>query len=293
MSADTSRRHFLKYTAVTPLASIFAQAPAVSRSIDSIVNRRLRFTLNFSNPLARTLENQIFWGYLPASIGATQYLRNVQVSTGYTLHEDLYGHQILELSFKQFPALAQKLVTVTADVDLDTQVRPQVLIEANAWMMPERYIESNETQIVSLASELRRATDIETTKAIYEWVHSNITYAGYIAEDLGAFYALLHHRGDCTEYADLVVALARANGIPARMVGGYVAVSDFVVRAQDYHNWAEVYLDGSWRIVDAQKKNWLASSSQYITFRIYRDAISNLVEHAHRYRLQGNLQVML
>ena len=116
-------------------------------------------------------------------------------------------------------------------------------------------------------------------------------YAGYLADDLGALSALEHRRGDCTEYADLVVALARANGIPARMVGGYVTDRDCGPRPQDYHNWAELYHEGAWRVVDAQKGICLEQGSQYVAFRIYRDAPINAVGLAHRYRLQGELQV--
>jgi hypothetical protein len=87
------------------------------------------------------------------------------------------------------------------------------------------------------------------------------------------------------------VALAPANGIPARMVGGYVTDRDAAPQPQDYHNWAQLYLGGAWRTVDAQKENWLSSSAQYIVFRVYRDVPTNLVGPAHRYRIEGDLKV--
>lgn len=288
------RRLFLKHLLVAPLFGIGTLAPDVTQAVSSLILRRIRFILTFSNPLNSALENQRFWCYLPADIAATQRLRGVQVSMEYHLHKDALGHQIIELSFDRFPALAQKVVTVTAEVELDVRVhQSQVLPDANTWLVAERLIQSDDLHIRALATELRRATDTDTARAIYEWVQDNLRYTGFLAEELGALQALLELRGDCTEYADLVVALARANQIPARMIGGYVVDRDIVPLPQDYHNWAELYLEGAWRMVDAQKKNWLEPIGHYVIFRIHSDRVLNQVGLPHRYRLQGELKVTL
>ncbi len=204
---------------------------------------------------------------------------------------DEVGHKILELSFNEFPAFSQKIVSVTTEVEYKSKSTTQLSVDLNAWLVPERFIESDHESIRALASSLQKSTKIKTAQSIFEWVRDNITYAGYIPEDLGALRALRHRSGDCTEYADLVVALARASGLAARMVGGYVVEHDAAPRPEDYHNWAEIYLDDSWRLVDSQKSSWMESKSQYIVFRIYRDVPTNLVAQAHRYRLKGDLHV--
>jgi len=57
-------------------------------------------------------------------------------------------------------------------------------------------------------------------------------------------------RGFCSHYAGAFVYLARAVGIPARMIGGYQGgeinpvTGHLVVRQFDAHAWAEVWLDG-------------------------------------------------
>lgn len=56
-------------------------------------------------------------------------------------------------------------------------------------------------------------------------------------------------RGDCTEHAALFVTLARAVGVPARVVGGVMYLGD-EERAFGGHAWAEVALGGSWIQVD-------------------------------------------
>jgi transglutaminase-like putative cysteine protease len=56
-------------------------------------------------------------------------------------------------------------------------------------------------------------------------------------------------KGDCTEHADLFATLARAAGIPARVVSGLMYVGDDG-RAFGGHAWNEVVLDGRWVPVD-------------------------------------------
>ena len=62
--------------------------------------------------------------------------------------------------------------------------------------------------------------------------------------------------GTCEHFAAALAALARASGIPARVVSGFF-VSEFnegggyfIVRASDAHAWVE-YLDGAWLTADA------------------------------------------
>lgn len=286
------RREFTQRLLVGVCSGYWGLAPQIAVSASVGVRRRLSFSLTFTNPFGHPLDDQVFWCYLPASVTAAQHLRDVHVSMPHRLQSDVLNHTILELAFAHVPAFAQQVVTVRADVDLSPKARTELLVDPLPWLQAERYIESDDSRIRRLANHLHRSTPLETVYAIYEWVRNNIQYAGYVAADLGAVHALIQRQGDCTEYADLVVALARVNEIPARMIGGYVLHRDSVLRASEYHNWAEVYLDGTWCLVDAQKGNWLEPVQDYVCFRIYRDASINNVGGAHRYRMQGNLTVL-
>jgi transglutaminase-like putative cysteine protease len=53
-------------------------------------------------------------------------------------------------------------------------------------------------------------------------------------------------RGDCNEHAVLLAALARAAGIPARVIAGAVYANDGFY----YHAWNELWL-GAWVSADA------------------------------------------
>lgn len=257
------------------------------------MRRRLRFVLTFSNPTSRALQQQRFWCYLPAAETATQRLVDVRVSMPHNLQTDAMRHSVLALTFDEFPALAQKIVSVEVDVDLSAEPRQEPLPDPQVWLGAERYIEVDDPLVRTLAAELDRTSPWQTAQGIYRWVADNIAYAGYISDDLGAARALLDRRGDCTEFADLAVALARANGIPARMMGGFVTNRDAAPRPADYHNWAEFHLDGAWRLVDAQKQHWLTPAADYVAFRIYRDADLNPIGRAHRYRIDGGVVLSL
>lgn len=256
------------------------------------IRRRMRYVYTFSNPHNHDLYKQFFWCYLPANISNCQRLCDVRSSIPYNLSDDLLGHNILEFSFDKFPALVRKIITITVEVEMDVQSDVQSDSTPEGWLSAERFIESDDFIIRTLASKLHRHSNYDTARAIFDWVRQNITYAGYLAEDIGAARALQQLRGDCTEYAYLVVALARANNIPARMIGGYVLENDGVVSSKDYHNWAEIFLGGKWRLVDAQKETWLVSSSNYIACRIYRDAVINSIGLAHKYKVSGDLNIL-
>jgi len=277
------------------LAAPALDAIAASAAMDG--PRRLRFTLAFANPSAQALAAQAFWCYVPAELPGLQRLADLQVSMPYALERDPLGHRILALTLPGLPPMGRKLVTITAAIDMapapavqaaTAQGRAPALVD---WLHPERYIESDAAEMRALAATLRRPDPLDTARAIYDWVRTSMRYAGYLADDRGALDALAARSGDCTEYANLVVALARACGVPARMAGGYVTDRDAAPRPQDYHNWAQVYLDGAWRTVDAQKECWLDSPFSYVVFRLYRDVATNAVGLAHRYRVQGGMEV--
>lgn len=297
MSGYYLRRAFFK-TCLLGLASA-ALSKNVSHAMTSVeevgdndLMRRIRFRIDFQNPFARSLLGQKFWCYLPLK-SETQILQEIKVSMVHRIQTDSLGHQILELFFDEVPGYFNKIVILEVGVRFNQGAPSLALLENSDWLESERFMEASSVQIAALAQQLRRRSDSQTLEAIYRWVSDNIEYAGFVPEDLGALYALENRRGDCTEYAYLVAALVRANKIPARVVGGYFADHDMAPKPQDYHNWAEVFVDGRWSIVDAQKGYLYPSPGRYVAFRIHHQTPINNVGAAHRYRVGGQLQVGL
>jgi transglutaminase-like putative cysteine protease len=269
---------------------LFAGTPS-SRPEAGRIQRQLRFTVTLSNPESYELVDQFIWLYMPAAETPVQKLESIEVSVPYEQQTDPLGHSIIKLAFPRLAPLSAKVVSVTANVSMGAAPAMTPLENPQAWLKSERYIESADSGIQSLAAKLKHPEARDTALAIYDWVRQHLHYMGYLADDRGAAYALDQRQGDCTEYAYLAVALARANGIPARMVGGYVVDKNAILRATDYHNWTEVYFDGTWRLLDAQKGQWLSPAEDYVAFRFYRDEEINPIGLAHRYSQSGDLEI--
>ncbi len=67
-------------------------------------------------------------------------------------------------------------------------------------------------------------------------------------------------RGDCTEFALLLTALLRAQGIAARQVSGLVYLGD-EYRRFGWHTWVEVEIHGRWMPVDASWNEAVANAT--------------------------------
>jgi transglutaminase-like putative cysteine protease len=268
-------------------------APAFSEvDKDGIeVIRTVRFTLTISNPSPQELRDQAIWLYLPINQTSVQKVESIKVSVPHEVVLDSLGQTILHLSWDNVSPFSTKLVSISTDLSLRADPLATRLTVEEEWLRAERYIETSDIRVRTLAARLTRESDAQTVRAIYEWTRNNLRYAGYVADDRGAVDALVSHRGDCTEYAYLVTALARANGIPARMVGGFVMKDNGAPRPEDYHNWTEVYFDGTWQIVDAQKENWLSPADQYVAFHFYRDEIINPIGLAHRFKATDGINI--
>lgn len=252
----------------------------------------LRFSVLMSNPGAQALQGQRLWMYLPVAQGMHGRVVHQDVDAPHSFVSDRLGHNVLEVRPDTLPGHGRRIVRITVGVGANPVVPPHDETQTQ-WLAPQLNMESDHPELMQAALPLRRGTPQNTAHEVYQWVAASITYAGYLGEDLGALRALQTRRGDCTEYASLVVALCRACGVPARMVGGYFTQRSLAPRPTDYHNWAEIWLDGRWRVADAQLRHWQTLEQHYIPFRYYWDSEINPVGLAHRYRVAGEMQVSM
>ena len=116
--------------------------------------------------------------------------------------------------------------------------------QVEGFLRQERYIESDHDEIREIAKGIEGDTELDVVRQAYDYVLDHMEYVVSGKDDKGARVALERGKGDCTEYADLFVAICRAGDIPARVVTGYTVKVD---TATSKHNWAEVYLqDRGW-----------------------------------------------
>jgi transglutaminase-like putative cysteine protease len=88
--------------------------------------------------------------------------------------------------------------------------------------------------------------------AACRYVHDSFVYVkGTTTARTTVHEALEKRSGVCQDFAHVLIALARARGIPARYASGYVFAGDGIVGAEASHAWAEAYIPGhGWLGVD-------------------------------------------
>jgi len=124
---------------------------------------------------------------------------------------------------------------------------PITQVSVAPYLEPTRYVESNHPAIHQTAIAIigREKNAWKASRLIMKWVFAHMRPGLLNTDMLTARQALRQGRGDCSEYAALFAALARAVGIPTKVVAGLV----YQQGAFLYHIWNEVYV-GTWVAID-------------------------------------------
>ncbi|MBM4137333.1 MAG: transglutaminase domain-containing protein, partial [Nitrospira sp.] len=134
-------------------------------------------------------------------------------------------------------------------------------------------VQSNIPEITVRSKEItgKVSTEYEAVTAILNYVSDNVKYT-YNPPQYDAFYTLKTRSGNCQNFAHLSMALLRAAGIPARIVGGIslkeswkipVGNNNYLVQSlgQGGHAWMEIYFpDLGWLSYDPQQSKQFTSS---------------------------------
>jgi transglutaminase-like putative cysteine protease len=184
---------------------------------------------------------------LPRTLDGRQSVAGLAISREptrrFTRGADDYAEYVIE------EAGAGLRFTVTADVllfrnDLETARKRGARVgrppDLDQWLASEKHIERSDAAVLERAARLPTASGVEGVRAVWDAVLDHMEYAGFSADERGAAGALDDGEGDCTDYADLFVALCRARGIPARVAKG--VVTDFGDDTSK-HSWAEAWID--------------------------------------------------
>jgi transglutaminase-like putative cysteine protease len=294
---DTSARpRILILTAAAAIITAFGWIPTLraensgnlkSKAAGYTIAKNVQYGYTLQNQTNRVIEKAEFWAHAPVKQTANQRFQDLTANYPFQLNSDKYGNQVLHFTFEKLAPYASRIITIKANLLVSRSANP---IDANpeaSDLLPEKYIESDHPAIRRAAEKLQESDAIKTIKAVFGWVASHVRYSGYAAQDRGALYALQHKKGDCTEYMDLFVALCRANGLPARRIGGYISPQNAVLKARDYHNWAEFYESGIWQIADPQNNVLMQNQDDYIAMRIIRASADSPLGTYNRFRVKG------
>lgn len=185
------------------------------------------------------------------------------------LQEDIQADEILRTdenraAIFKFPLIRRgesrvlrfhQLVRVDrTEFDLSKSTSDWIPSELLPLTKPVNHLWENHPLLVAKVAELSEnaATPREKLERIFEFVKNHLTYEPQ-REEHGALWAYQNRIGDCTEFTNLLIALCRLSGIPAKFVSsiGYSQEKrgDFYAMG---HAFAIVYLpDLGWVPVDA------------------------------------------
>lgn len=160
----------------------------------------------------------------------------------------------------------------TFEVELKDEFAP--------FLRSNKYVNYNDaSRVVTLAAELTK--DKETTndkiKAVYEFIVKNISYDYELAKTVVSGYVpeldtvLAKKKGICFDYAAVMTAMLRSQGVPTKMVFGYTG--------SVYHAWintyseetgwvtASIYFNGKeWKLMDPTFASTGKSSAEIMKY---------------------------
>lgn len=115
-----------------------------------------------------------------------------------------------------------------------------------AFLEDTPFAQSKDPMIINLAREIvgKERNSLTVARLLYDWVFRNIEKTPSITIP-SALDVLKARRGDCNEHTTLYVALARSQGLPARIIVGLV----YKQGSFYYHAWPEVFV-GKWIAID-------------------------------------------
>lgn len=118
--------------------------------------------------------------------------------------------------------------------------------EPTRYLMPSRYCDPQAFQAM-VGSDFGGLTGGALVAALNGWIGQNLSYVPGVSDAATtATDTYLSRQGVCRDYAHVLIAMARAAGIPARIASAYAPD----VTPQDFHAVADVFLAGGWHLVD-------------------------------------------
>lgn len=156
------------------------------------------------------------------------------------------GNYILTVKRPEYKKLpSTKLPVKDRNLDLGVYLKPSPTLQTNAPL------------IIQLAKKAARGSTngLEVAKRLEEFVFRYIKKKDYSVAAATALDVAKTRKGDCSEHAYLLAALARATGLPSRVVSGLLFAPQFMDKRNIfiYHMWAEMRLGGKWVPFDATR----------------------------------------
>ncbi len=163
------------------------------------------------------------------------------------------------------------------------------------FLAASQYIQSDDPQVIELANALiavDAGTNSEAAK-LCRGVYSAIAKKDFSKGFLSAAQVAQELHGDCTEHAVLLAAVARARGIPCRLVSGLVYSTQSGKPVMAYHMWNEMWIAGKWIPADAVAGQFPASPDRIAVTQTALADDNPYNELLDVFKIMGKIQIEL
>ncbi|QDE38756.1 transglutaminase domain-containing protein [Luteibacter pinisoli] len=128
---------------------------------------------------------------------------------------------------------------------------------------PNPWVQSESPEVIALARRVvgDAPNDLQRMRRLRSFLSDYINEKGLDVGYASALETIHSRKGDCTEHAVLLTALARALGIPARVVTGIVYVDRFGGASRVFvpHAWTQAWLGNRWVSFDSAQRRFDAT----------------------------------
>lgn len=177
------------------------------------------------------------------------------------------------------PNNSEALITMSYSVKLTRNAPPWDGEVLDGYTEAQQFVDSDNEDIIRLGEQLRGENEYETARNIWRHVNKTIRLSSGTqvnAAQLCASELLKYPVGVCGDYAILMTALLRAEGIPARMISGLTLEIYELNKASDWnhpgiaHAWVEFFADGKWHFADPTWGKFEKSDTSHLSYGTYQ-----------------------
>lgn len=236
------------------------------------LGRHFDFSRIYNYSLSMTFDNDVdgvnVTTYLPIS-NDRQTVLNETIHSGQLSYENLSGYNSRQIrwSGEQTDRIHYEATVKSSAVNFS--IDPSILIDPDPPAEFAKYLTSTPAmpkdapEILDLWSEIKPQSSrlaMPVVEAIYNYVYHEIDGAAFKGFT-SALTALRLKQASCNGKSRLMVSLARANGIPARLIGGVVMNTG---SKKTSHQWVEFLIAGQWVPFDATNGHFAHLPANYL-----------------------------
>jgi transglutaminase-like putative cysteine protease len=223
-----------------------APNPAISKPNGNFVS----FTMSYRISAAPGTNRVRLVVVVPRTLAGRQKIAKINYSLEPSRKFDEDGNSYAEFLFTGPLGATEITITVDAeifryDLSVASTNKSRRTFESKTalakWLVHEQYLEKDAPEIQEIAKTLLGTSEEETIRKTMVFVVGTLRNAIPPFPNRGAKWALEKKQGNHVDFADLFVALCRANNLPTRFRQGRV-IPDMPAENARMHAWAEVHL---------------------------------------------------